>query len=149
MKIREAKTSDVSALYTLEKELFSSINYPLSKGSFYYHAKNSLLLLVEIEDILAGYILVLTKRKDAKLYSIGVKESFRGKGISQTLLKRASKNLELLGFEKFILEVRVDNVAAISLYEKNNFKIVKSLKAFYKDGCDAYLMEFTYGSNKL
>lgn len=149
MKIREAKTSDVSALYSLERELFSSENYPLSKGSLYYHAKNSLLLLAEVDGVVAGYILVLIKRRDAKLYSIGVKRSFRGEGISQDLLQRASKDLKNLGFKKFTLEVRVDNRVAISLYEKNNFKVVRSLDAFYRDACDAYLMELNYGDEKL
>jgi len=149
MTLREANTSDVTALYDLERELFSSENYPLSKGSFYYHTKNSLMLLAEVDSVIAGYILVLIKRRDAKLYSIGVKNSFRGQGISQALLKLASKHLKLLGFKKFVLEVRVDNIIAIALYEKNNFKVVKSLKAFYKDGCDAYLMELNYGSEKL
>ncbi|MCK9490776.1 MAG: ribosomal protein S18-alanine N-acetyltransferase [Sulfurimonas sp.] len=149
MKISKAKTSDVSALYNLERELFNSKNYPLSKASFYYHAKNSLLLLAKVDDVLAGYILILIKRKDAKLYSIGVKESFRGRGISKVLLQKASKHLEILEFKKFILEVRVDNIVAISLYEKNGFKIVKSLKAFYKDDCDAYVMELNYGDKEL
>ncbi|EQB35593.1 hypothetical protein M947_09940 [Sulfurimonas hongkongensis] len=149
MKLREAKTSDVNALYGLERELFCSKNYPLSKGSLYYHAKNSLVLLSEVEGTLAGYILILTKRKDAKLYSLGVKDSFRGRGISKALLQQASKNLKDLGFQKFILEVRVDNIVAFSLYEKNGFKVAKKLKAFYKDGCDAYLMELNYGSEKL
>ncbi|MDD3835093.1 MAG: ribosomal protein S18-alanine N-acetyltransferase [Sulfurimonas sp.] len=149
MTLREANTSDVTALYGLERELFSSENYPLSKGSFYYHAKNSLMLLAEVDGVIAGYILVLIKRRDAKLYSIGVKNSFRGQGISQALLELASKHLKLLGFKKFVLEVRVDNTIAIALYEKNGFFIIKSLKAFYKDGCDAYLMELNYGSEKL
>jgi len=149
MKLRKAKTSDVSALFYLEGELFSSKNYPLSKASFYYHVKNSLIFLAEVDGVLAGYILVLIKRVDAKLYSIGVKDSFRGEGISKALLIKASKHLKRLGFKKFILEVRVDNIIAISLYKKNGFKVVKSLKAFYKDDCDAYLMELNYGDKKL
>jgi len=149
MILRKAHTSDVKALYSLERELFSSENYPLSYGSFYYHAKNSFMLLAEVDGVIAGYILVLIKRRDAKLYSIGVKDSFRGHGISKALLLEASKHLQSLGFKKFILEVRVDNTIAISLYEKNGFKVVKSLNAFYKDGCDAYLMELNYGSKKL
>jgi len=149
MKIRKARTSDVSALFALERELFSSKNYPLSKSSFYYHVKNSLIFLAEVDGVLAGYILVLIKRVDAKLYSIGVKGSFRGEGISKALLDKASKHLKGLDFKKFILEVRVDNTIAISLYEKNSFKVVKSLKAFYKDNCDAYVMELNYGDKEL
>jgi len=56
-------------------------------------------------------------------------EILEGEGISKALLDKASKHLNGLEFKKFILEIRVDNTIAISLYEKNSFKVVKSLKA--------------------
>ncbi len=149
MIIRKAKTSDIASLYALEKELFSVENYPLSKSSFAYHLRNNLFFVAEIEGKIAGYVLVLIKRKNAKLYSIGVSELYRGKKISQMLLKTISKELVDLGFSTLLLEVRIDNNAAISLYEKFGFSKVKILKSFYKDGCDAYLMELKYADKTL
>ncbi|DAB27444.1 MAG: ribosomal-protein-alanine N-acetyltransferase [Sulfurimonas sp. RIFOXYD12_FULL_33_39] len=144
MTIRKAISSDVSLLYTLEQELFTIDNYPLSRGSFIYHVRNNLIYVAEIEGKVVGYLLVLIKRTKAKLYSIGVKEIYRGRKISQKLLEVTSKELISLGFKQLLLEVRTDNKVAIALYKKAGFKVVKELRAFYKDGCDAYLMELEY-----
>jgi ribosomal-protein-alanine N-acetyltransferase len=141
MTIRRALGSDVKKLYELEKKLFSKENFPLSQSSIRYHIKNNLLYLSELDENIVGYVLVLIKRKSAKLYSIGVDETHRGKKIAKKLLEFIFKELASLGFENLLLEVRVDNDGAISLYKKTGFKIKKILKEFYGDGCNAYLME--------
>lgn len=141
MTIRKAKPSDVSSLFTLEQKLFCVENFPLSRASFTYHVRNNLLYVAEVEGDTAGYILVLIKRANAKLYSIGVGSSYRAMGIAKKLLETIYAELALLGFKRLFLEVRVDNDIAISLYKKMGFSIVKNLKAFYLDGCDAYLMK--------
>ena len=97
--------------------------------------------LSEIESGVVGYILVLIKRRDAKLYSIGVDKTHRGKRIANSLLSFATSELLELGFKKILLEVRTDNHGAILLYKKSGFKTIKTIKGFYGDGCDAYLMQ--------
>lgn len=141
MMIKKASHSDVKRLCELEKKLFSKENFPLSYGSLRYHVKNNMLYLFEMEGSVAGYVLVLVKRRDAKLYSIGVDKTHRGKKIANELLSFATKELSLMGFEKLLLEVRIDNEKAISLYKKSGFEIKKTIKEFYGDGCDAYLMQ--------
>jgi len=149
MIIRKAQISDLSLLYALERELFSDANYPLSRGSLAYHIKSNMLYVAQIDGNIAGYVLVLIKRKKAKLYSIGVGRDHRNKKISEMLLKRAISELALLGFGTLLLEVRTDNKAAIGLYKKIGFNEIKMLKAFYKDGCDAHLMELKYANETL
>ncbi|MDD5372570.1 MAG: ribosomal protein S18-alanine N-acetyltransferase [Sulfurimonas sp.] len=141
MTIRKAEQKDVASLYALEQKLFSAENFPLSKGSFAYHIRNNLLFVAEIDNNIVGYVLVLVKRTNAKLYSIGVIESHRGRKIAKRLLESAINESVSLGFRRLLLEVRTDNSTAISLYKKLGFNIIKNLKAFYLDGCDAYLME--------
>ncbi|MDO9265924.1 MAG: ribosomal protein S18-alanine N-acetyltransferase [Sulfurimonas sp.] len=147
MTIRRALGSDAKKLYELEKKLFSEDNFPLSQGSIRYHLKSNLLYLSELQGNIAGYVLVLIKRKNAKLYSIGVDETHRGKKIANELLESVFKELATLGFENILLEVRVDNYGAISLYKKRGFEIKKILKEFYGDGCNAYLMELNFRLN--
>lgn len=149
MKIRKAKQSDISSLFALEKELFCSENYPLSRGSFSYHVKNNLLCVAEIDGKIAGYALVLVRRKTPKLYSIGVSQEYRKQKISQEMIVYLLKELWAMGFSNLLLEVRIDNDAAIALYKKIGFFEVKKLKAFYRDGCDAYLMELKYAGDTL
>jgi len=143
MTIRKARQDESSKLVSLEQELFSEVNHPISYGSFYYHTKNNLLYVVEIEDKLVAYILVLVKRKNANIFSLGVLPSFRGKSISSKLLNAAFKELCVLGFTEVTLEVRTDNVNAIALYEKFGFTTTQEISYFYLDGCDAFIMEHT------
>lgn len=134
-------TNDVSKLFSLEQELFKKENFPLSYTSFYYHIKNNLLYVAEVDKKIVAYILVLIKRKKAKIYSIGVSNQFRGQKISSKLLATALVKLKKLSFKRVVLEVRVDNNNAIELYKKFGFKIQKLSKSFYLDGCDANIME--------
>ncbi len=141
MIIRKAERGDVSKLFALENELFQSENFPLSRRAFAYHLRHNLIIVCEIDGDIVGYALVLIRRKNAKLYSIGVNKAYRGKKISQNLLKEIFDKVITLGFKILTLEVRVDNDIAISLYKHSGFEVKKVLKDFYLDGCDAYLME--------
>lgn len=140
MILRHAQSNDAKELFSLEKRLFKEENYPLSLASFKYHIKHNCLYVAEIEEKIVGYVLVLIKRKKAKLYSLGVDDRFRGQGISTQLLKRALDEVVALGFEKMLLEVRTDNKSALALYKKFGFQTIKKEARFYRDGCDAYIM---------
>ncbi len=142
MKIRQAHPSDSAKLSTLEEELFGVANYPLSRRSFYYHIRRNLLYVAETDEgTIAGYILALVRRRDPKLYSLGVSKAYRGSGTAKLLMETMFKELTSRGFKHTLLEVRCDNTRAIALYRNFGFSVTKQLKAFYRDGCDAYLME--------
>lgn len=143
MIIRKATSSDVSKLFALEQEIFTSENFPLSRGSFAYHVKNNLVYVAEVDGNIAGYILALIKCANAKIYSIGVSKLYRGRQIALKLLETVMNELISMDFKQTLLEVRTDNEVAISLYKNFGFSIKKTAKAFYRDGCDAYIMELS------
>lgn len=149
MTIKKADIKDINELYKLELSLFKKENFPLSKSSLRYHIKNNLIYVARVQSDIVGYILVLVKRKVAKIYSLGIKKEHRGKKIAQLLIKEALTQLQEMKFLKTVLEVRVDNSDAIALYENFGFKTVKKLNSFYLDGCDAYLMGIDNGLQKL
>lgn len=63
----------------------------------------------------------------------------RHKVASQLLLAMGEVGLEL-ACKKILLEVRVTNRPAITLYEQFGFKKLRVLSRYYEDGEDAYLM---------
>ncbi|MHC3993937.1 ribosomal protein S18-alanine N-acetyltransferase [Thiomicrolovo sp. ZZH C-3] len=141
MTIRAAVAADAAALEQLERTLFSAENYPLTRRVFYYHIRHSLLLVAQSDNgEIAGYILALVRRREPKLYSLGIAPVYRNMGIASALMERMLTDLDAHGFTHCVLEVRCDNVAAIALYKRFGFETVKTLTGFYKDGCDAYLM---------
>ncbi len=140
LTVRPALPDDAAALDALEQQLFSVENYPLSRRAFRYHIRHNLLLVVRTQEgELAGYVLALVRRKTPKIYSLGVAPAFRQRGIASLLLQRLTELLAERGFAHVTLEVRRDS-GAITLYRRFGFQTVKTLKAFYRDGCDAYLM---------
>jgi len=144
MTITKAITSDTSKLYALELELFSEVNYPLSRNGFYYHIKNNLLYVAKQDEEVVGYILTLIKRSHPKVYSLGVSEAFRGQNIASKLFETTINELKALGFKKLELEVRTDNIGAIELYKKLGFQTQRTSEVFYLDGCDAFIMELAF-----
>ena len=141
LTVRPAAAADAAALERLEQRVFSITNYPLSRRAFYYHIPRNLLLVAQTRDgVIAGYILLLTSRKTPKIYSLATSPDFRNMGIATMLLDQALKELAEHGCEQVTLEVRCDSGGAVSLYRRFGFEIVKTIAAFYRDGCDAYLM---------
>ncbi len=73
-----------------------------------------------------------------EVHTIGVDPAYQGRGVGRALLD------ELLAFAEggtVFLEVRTDNVPAITLYERNGFVTVGLRKRYYQvSGADAYTM---------
>ena len=70
------------------------------------------------------------------LYLI-VDENYRRKHIASNLLEYLINNYE---FYHIMLEVNINNINAINLYKKYNFKIINIRKKYYQN-IDAYQME--------
>jgi len=74
------------------------------------------------------------------LMNLAVDPLFRRQGIGSILLQRGLEYLRSLGAKTCELEVRVNNEEAIALYEKFGFGIKETIKNYYRNGDDAYLM---------
>lgn len=135
MTIQPANNKDINELANLETSIFDKLNFPISKASFRYHIKRNLILKYVDEGEILGYILVLTSFKIPRIYSLGVSLQARGKGVGSALLGDICSK-----FKNLRLEVRKDNIGAIKLYEKFEFKNKKLIRAYYDDGMDAIEM---------
>ena len=78
--------------------------------------------------------------KKGHVVSVAVLESHRGKGVGAALITEGIKGIKDRKGDEIYLEVRVTNILAVKLYEKLGFIIKSKLKAYYRDGEDAYLM---------
>ena len=76
----------------------------------------------------------------ADIHNVEVEVECRGKGYGTKLLELFLSEMRNRGVTVITLEVRADNVAAISLYEKFGFKRAAVRKGYYANGCDALLM---------
>jgi [ribosomal protein S18]-alanine N-acetyltransferase len=114
-------------------------------------------LVAEVEAKLVGYIMCKIEYgfsnfkklgfvKKGHVVSVAVLPEHRRKGIGEGLVQEAIGGIKLKKSDELYLEVRCSNNEAVKLYEKLGFIIKQMLKAYYRDGEDAYLMaiEFAY-----
>ncbi len=92
---------------------------------------------------MAGYALVSLRKgsRAACIYSIAVAARFARRGVGLALLQACEKYARQQGRAVLRLEVRYDNRAAISLYEKSDFRQFGEHRDYYADGATALRYE--------
>jgi len=84
--------------------------------------------------------------KRGHVISIAVLPEHRNKGVGRTLIKQALRALSnVYKVKDCYLEVRVSNKSAITLYEKVGFRIERTIRGYYSDGENAYIMSIKLG----
>lgn len=116
--------NDIEYLNTLS-------NYKITLNAF-----NKILVYIEDKNIL-GFIDYSKMYENMEINYIFVKEEYRNKGIASKLLNYMINNNDFLNIT---LEVNINNINAIKLYEKFGFKTISKRIGYY-NGIDAYLME--------
>ena len=100
-------------------------------------------LAFEEGDTLIGFAIMAISSEESHLLNIGIKVSRRGEGLGEKLLKKMILAAEVMGSKKIILEVRISNNVAYSLYEKLGFEEIGIRKNYYrlpKGREDAFVM---------
>ena len=136
--IEKANLSDLISLCSIEREVFLNDPFSMSKDSIRYHILKNRLYKIEVDGVIAGYILWLERKKYFRLYSLAVSSDFQNRGLAKKLLEYSFENLSKDN-KDFSLEVKVSNESAINLYKKYGFEIKKILKDYYEQ-CHGYLM---------
>lgn len=150
--LRQAQTSDIPALLAIEERCFATDR--LTRRSFQYlltKAKAAALVEVHNSDAgigrLAGYALVSfhSGTSLARLYSFAVDPDFRGCGVAKRLLAAAERAARARGCLYLRLEVRSDNVPAITLYKAAGFREFGVYTDYYEDHMEALRLEKRLG----
>ncbi len=95
--------------------------------------------------VLVGFIWVSIIEPEAEILEIVIAPEFQGVGLGKKLLRYTLAALEENGINKYFLEVRASNEAAIGLYRSMGFEKVGVRKQYYSTinvniKEDAYLM---------
>ena len=114
-------------------------------------------IVAEISGKIVGYIMCKIEHgfsnfkklgfvKKGHMVSIAVIDEHRRKGFGSILVDEAVKGVKTIQGSELYLEVRCSNNDAVKLYEKLGFSIIQRLKAYYRDGEDAYVMAIDFTS---
>jgi len=141
--IRHAAAADFQALLEIDQASFpGGVAYDAAELSYFMNRVGAETLVVEEDDIVVAFIImeVHRTRRSATIVTLDVRETHRRNGYGTQLLKRAEDILNDYGVEGYDLQVDVTNDPAIDFYKKHGFITVRTLRNYYANGNDAYLM---------
>ena len=139
---REANSFDIPVLVSLDKELFPYS--PWSAGQYREEiSAPTRLFVVALDDAssVIGYAGVFAPGgAEADVLTVGVVPIHRGQGIARELMARITQWATDQGSIAMMLEVKTDNVQAISLYESLGYTKLNVRKDYFGSGLDALVM---------
>lgn len=143
LSIRPAVASDLAAIVAIEERSFDADRFANRNLRRMLGSPSAAFLLAKSGRGALGYILLLFRRGShvARLYSIATTPEARGSGIGRALIEAAEGCAIKRGANRLRLEVRASNRAAIALYGKMGFSILKESPGYYEDGETALKME--------
>ena len=149
--LRTLRLSDVNAVTALERVCNPM---PWNEGDLTpfaadFDSGNStsksigLAAILENSGQVVGYVCAQSVVDEAEILVLGVAPEYRGQGFGQSLLTELISVLKAGGCASLFLEVRFNNQAAVSLYQKMGFVQTGIRKGYYADnGEDARLLQF-------
>jgi ribosomal-protein-alanine N-acetyltransferase len=132
--IADQKTDDIlNNILVLNRACFEGVQRAPDSEVVRMFRYGDVFVIIEDGEV-RGYALC-ERQGEAHLWSIAVKKEYRGHNLGGYLLDEARQYYQGLGYEMMSLNVHVDNVAAIHLYERLGFRKVSVLKRwFLQDG---------------
>ena len=129
--IREYNESDINSINVLGRDLSSN----------YLFNNDNKCIVYEEEENIVGFITYNILVDRAEIIDFLVHINHRNKSIGSKLLEEVLKVCKESGCNSISLEVKSNNVAAVNLYKKYDFKIVSTRKKYYEfNTLDAHLM---------
>ena len=144
MIIDTVTLKDLDEIYNLERRYLKKDSFTkelmlnlIIKNTYFFK-----LIDNELSNNIIGFIIIIQDReKRVNLINFLIRKGERKRGYGSYLLRYALKKVKALdNIETIILNVNSKNKAAISLYQKFNFRIVQRIENYYRDKQNAYLM---------
>jgi len=140
---RLANINDLDRLFEIEKECFKQ---PYKKEDLQYEVTTNPInkyIVVEVDGLIIGFIDFMITFNSATINQIAVVKEYRRNGIGLCLLNQMEKFFPKDGedaVEFVTLEVRESNLAALALYQKNQYEVITVKQHYYADGENAIYM---------
>ena len=130
--LMEMKAEHVPQVAQLEKICFAD---PWSELSISLELTNvwSYWVVALDGDTVVGYVGSQSSIDEADIMNVAVHPDYRRQGIAENLINTLVAELKNRGCHALLLEVRVSNTPAITLYEKLGFVQVGCRKNYYRN----------------
>lgn len=159
--LRDYQNKDIEKLHKLDQECFEAgISYSRAELTSFIERHGSFCIVAELENewsstpaakskpatrfekgTVAGFIVAERHPKGyGHIITIDVRDSFRRHQLGTMLLTAAEERLRKLDSFMLVLEVAVNNRAAITFYKRHSFNVARTIPRYYKDELDAFFM---------
>jgi ribosomal-protein-alanine acetyltransferase len=143
IEIETATIRNLDRLYEIEKQSFQKEAFTKQEIAYLLTDYNAIGLAARINSEIVGFAIgridVARGTPYGHILTIEALPFHRRKGIAEKLLNDLEALFKEKGAKESRLEVREDNAAAISLYEKLGYKRVGKLERYYGDAHGLYL----------
>lgn len=136
-----ASKQNLDEIIEIANEQFKSEAWTKSQFESEFEQNNRIFLVFTEKNKVIAYLIAMINQDEVEILDIAVKSDFQGKGVASALLNEVFDKLQKNNVKKYFLEVKEDNIKAISLYKKFLFKEIYIRKKYYKDGKNAIIME--------
>jgi ribosomal protein S18 acetylase RimI-like enzyme len=138
--IRTATRADLDALLALEEATFAGDRISRAQWRRHVAGSTAAVLVGGAPGHVHAAAVVFYRRnaRVARLYSLAVDAAWRGAGLGGALLDAVENDAIRHGCHTLTLEVRVDNAAAMTLYERRGYQRTTRLAGYYEDGADGW-----------
>jgi len=136
---RIMQARDVPGVFSVERQCFEH-NWTVES---YESEINNILatyVVAEENDVIIGFGGFWTVIDEAQITNIGVLANYRRRGVAQKILNEMMQLAVVKSCFSMTLEVKVDNIAAIGLYEANGFEKAGIRKNYYDNKTDGLIM---------
>jgi ribosomal-protein-alanine N-acetyltransferase len=144
MIIDTVTLKDVDEIYNLERRSFKKDSFSkelihnlIIKNTYFFK-----LIDDELSNSIIGFIIIIQDQEErVNLINFLIRKGERKRGYGSFLLRYTLKKVKVSDrIKTIVLNVNSKNKAAISLYQKFNFRIVQRIENYYRDKQSAYLM---------
>ncbi|MEY2951431.1 MAG: hypothetical protein RL622_508 [Actinomycetota bacterium] len=139
---REANAFDLPVFVSLDKELFPYSPWSASQYKEEFSSPTRYFVVaIDEQQSIVGYAGVFAPGAAvADILTVGVVPEHRGKGIAKALMAQITDWAKSQGTTAMMLEVKVDNVEAIGLYQSLGYSQLNVRKNYFGPGLDAQVM---------
>jgi ribosomal protein S18 acetylase RimI-like enzyme len=135
--MRQMEIDDISGVYHLGEELFTSEEFPIRYRTWdayevtdYFTSDSDYCLVAESEGRVVGFVLATTIEKEGTAWKkygylswIGVAEAFQRTGLALRLYKKLEERFRKDGVRMVIADTEADNEEAIAFFKTMGFAI--------------------------
>jgi ribosomal-protein-alanine N-acetyltransferase len=143
--IRDYSADDFEQLWILDQICFTQgIAYSKRELRYFLSAEGSLKIVAHSDSnppSIVGFLIAeMNKAGTAHIITIDVHPDARRAGLGTQLMQIAEQRLKAQKCKVVLLEVAVDNTAAITFYKRHGFTVLKALPRYYNNSIDGLLL---------